>query len=154
MKRRLLPWLVRAYPPYLGAAVRVRRVAPDWRAIDVEMPLRWYNRNLVGTHFGGSLYSMVDPFYMLMLVQNLGPDYVVWDKAAHIDFVRPGRGVVRAAFRLTEAQIDDIRRRADAGPRPVFPEFHVDIVDEEGRVVARVDKVLYVRRKERGDAKS
>ena len=84
----------------------VKRLQPDWKAIDVEMKLRFWNRNYVGTHFGGSLYSMTDPFYMLMLIENLGRDYIVWDKSAAIRFKRPGRGKMLAAFRLSDEQIE------------------------------------------------
>jgi len=114
------------------------------------MPLRWYNRNYVGTHFGGSLYSMVDLFYMLMLIHILGPEYVVWDQAAEIVFRRPGRGPVRAVFTLTDAQIEAIRRETASG-RPYRPRFTVQITDPAGNVVAEVVKVLYVRRKEVAD---
>jgi uncharacterized protein DUF4442 len=137
------------YPPYLGAAVRLTRVSDDFRDIEVEMPLRFYNRNAVGTHFGGSLYSMVDPFYMLMLIKILGPDYIVWDKAATIRFKRPGKGVMKAAFHLSEEQIAEIRRAADTQPK-VEPQFKVIIKDEEGNVVAEVDKLLYVKKKVKG----
>lgn len=142
-------WLRRAlniYPPYLGAGVRVRSISPDFRHAEVEMPLRWYNRNYVGTHFGGSLYSMVDPFFMLMLINILGPEYVVWDQAAEITFRRPGRGTVRAVFTLHEEQIEDIRRHTAQG-KPYRPRFQVQVTDEAGEVVAEVTKVLYVHRK-------
>ena len=84
---------MRLYPPYLGAGIRVTHVSHDFREIDVRMGLHWWNRNYVGTHFGGSLYSMIDPFLMLMFLENLGRDYVVWDKAATIRFKTPGRGL-------------------------------------------------------------
>lgn len=142
-------WLRRAlnfYPPYLGAGVRVRSIAPDFKRVEVEMPLRRYNRNYVGTHFGGSLYSMTDPFYMLMLINILGPEYVVWDQAAEIVFRKPGRGTVRAVFTLTDDQIEEIRRQTADGT-PYRPRFTVRVTDEAGEVVAEVVKVLYVRRK-------
>lgn len=91
-KARFLRWALNFYPPYLGAGVRVRHISADLRLVRVKMVLRWYNRNYVGTQFGGSLYSMVDPFFVLMLMENLGPDYIVWDKAANIEFVSPGGG--------------------------------------------------------------
>jgi hypothetical protein len=143
---RKLRRFIRLYPPYLGAGVRVTHIAPDFRRIEVEMPLRFYNRNYVGTHFGGSLYSMVDPFYMLMLINILGPDYIVWDKAANIRFKKPGRGVMKATFELTEEKIAEIRAAADTQPK-VEPLFQVLIKDEEGNVVAEVDKLLYVKKK-------
>jgi len=77
-KARFLRWAMNFYPPYIGAGVRVRHISADMRLVQVKMVLRWYNRNYVGTQFGGSLYSMVDPFFVLMLMENLGRDYIVW----------------------------------------------------------------------------
>ena len=145
---RKLRRFIRLYPPYLGAGVRATHIAADFRRIEVEMPLRFYNRNYVGTHFGGSLYSMVDPFYMLMLINILGPDYIVWDKAANIRFKKPGKGVMKATFELTQEKIAEIRAAAETQPK-VEPQFQVLIKDEEGNVVAEVDKLLYVKKKEK-----
>lgn len=145
---RRLDLMLNFYPPYLGAGVRVREMSPDYRRVVVEMPLRFYNKNYVGTQFGGSLYSMCDPFYMLMLIKNLGPDYIVWDKAASIRFRRPGRGRVRAVFELTEEQIEAVRREADTQSK-TEPTFHVLVTDTSGETVAEIDKVVYVRRKQR-----
>lgn len=146
MNHHMFRWLLNIYPPYLGAGVRVRHVSPDFREIVVEMPLRFFNRNYVGTHFGGSLYAMVDPFYMLMLIKNLGPDYIVWDKAASIDFVKPGRETVRAHFRLEEKVLEEIKERVKEVGK-YLPTFTVPVMDRHGDVVARVEKVLYVRKK-------
>lgn len=148
MKKRLLLRLVNLWPPYLGAGIRVTRVSPDHRGFAVRMKLRFYNRNYVGTHFGGSLYSMCDPFFMLILIEALGPGYEVWDKAASIRFRRPGRGTVHARFELSTGEIEAIRREADERGK-VEPELAVDVVDEQGEVVARVEKVLSVRKRPR-----
>ena len=138
--------LFNLWPPLLGAGIRIKRFTPDWTEIDVEMKLRWWNRNYVGTHYGGSLYSMADPFFMLMLLENLGKDYIVWDKAASIRFRKPGKGRVKAEFRLTEAQLDDIREKL-ATQEKYEPTFVVEVKDEAGDVVAEVQKVLHIRRK-------
>ena len=151
MKAQILLKLIRFWPPYLGAGVRVVSVSADLRAIEVEMKLRFWNKNYVGTHFGGSLYTMVDPFLMLMLMENLGRDYVVWDKSASIRFKRPGRGRVVARFLLDQAKIDEIRSSADRDPK-VEPEFMIQILDDENMVVAEVQKILHVRRKDSGRA--
>lgn len=135
--------LIRLWPPYLGAGIRVRR--PDAHTFVVRMKLHWWNRNYFGTHFGGSLYAMCDPFFVLILAQRLGRDYVVWDKAASIRFVRPGRGTVTATFHLPPEEVEAIRQTADASGK-VEPELSVEVVDESGAVVARVEKTLYVRR--------
>jgi len=151
--RRLRNWLLRVmnlYPPFLGAGIRVRRVGPDRRGFEVRMKLHFFNRNYVGTHFGGSLYAMCDPFFMLILIPALGPEYVVWDKTATIRFKRPGRGTVRATFDIPPERIEEIRRAADAGER-IEPLLTAEVVGEDGRVVAEVDKTLYVRRRREGD---
>ena len=143
LKRRLS-----FYAPYLGAGVRVTHIADDFLTVHVEMPLRFYNRNYVGTHFGGSLYSMCDPFYMLMLINILGPDYIVWDKSAAIRFKRPGKGTVKAVFQIPEERVAEIRAAADSGGK-VEPQFQVMVTDSQGQIVAEIDKLLYVRKKEK-----
>lgn len=121
-------------------------LAEDFRELKASMGLHWYNRNYVGTYFGGSLYSMVDPFYMLMVMNVLGRDYVVWDKHADIDFIRPGKGRVHAHFRLTDDDLREIREATKGGDK-YLPRWQVEIVDNDGECVARVNKTLYIRRK-------
>jgi len=135
-----------SYAPYTGAGVRVRHLAGDASEIHVEMPLTDQNVNFVGTHFGGSLYSMVDPHLMLLLIHRLGPDYIVWDKAAHIDFRKPGRGTVHALIRVTDEELDAIRSATAHGEKHL-PQWTLEILDEGDDVVATVLKTLYVRRK-------
>jgi acyl-coenzyme A thioesterase PaaI-like protein len=138
---------VNLWPPFLGAGIRVKRIAADMKSIDVEMKLRWWNANYVGTQFGGSLFAMTDAFYMLMLMGNLGGEYIVWDKAATIRYRRPGKGTVRAEFRLSDAQIDDIRVKLKTLQK-YEPTFTIEVKDEQGTVIAEVEKLLYVRKKE------
>lgn len=143
-------WLLRllnVYPPYLGAGVRVK-ASPDLHTFEVRMKLRFWNRNYVGTHFGGSLYTMCDPFFMLILMNALGRAYIVWDKEATIRFRRPGRGTVRATFHIPPEKVEEIKAEADI-QRKVEPVFKAEIVDEQGEVVAEIEKLLYVRRKDR-----
>jgi acyl-coenzyme A thioesterase PaaI-like protein len=150
MARKMPAWLLKLgmnlWPPFVGAGIRVARIAADFREIVVEMPLRPYNRNYFGTHFGGSLYAMTDPFFALMVLHNLPPGYLVWDKAASIDFVAPGRSRVRAVFRLTQEDLDTIVRMTEGGDKHLHC-FSVDVTDAEGLVVARVGKIVYVRKK-------
>jgi acyl-coenzyme A thioesterase PaaI-like protein len=146
MKSSYLRWRLNLYPPYFGTGIRVTHIAEDYRRIVVEMPLRWYNRNYVGTHFGGSLSAMTDPYYMLMLIQILGRDYIVWDQAGTIEYRKPGRGRVRAEFVIEDHLIEEIRQ-ATAGGSKCLRVLPVDIHDEEGDVVAHVTRTLYIRRK-------
>jgi hypothetical protein len=142
--RALRRW-VNLWPPFLGMGIRVKHIAPNMKAVDVEMKLRFWNANYVGTHFGGSLFAMTDPFYMLMLMANLGPEYIVWDKAATIRYKKPGKGIVRAEFRLSDGQIDDIRVKLKTLPK-YEPVFSVEVKDRAGVVIAEIEKVIYVRK--------
>jgi len=144
--KHLRRW-INLWPPFLGAGIRVKHIAANMKSIDVEMRLRWWNANYVGTHFGGSLFAMTDAFYMLMLMANLGRDYIVWDKAATIRYKKPGRGTVRAEFRLSDSQIEDVRERLETLPK-YEPVFAVEVRDSSGLVIAEVEKLLHVRRKD------
>jgi hypothetical protein len=148
MNLRILKFGMSLWPPFLGAGIRVKHIAPDFREVVVSMKLRWYNRNYVGTHFGGSLAAMTDPFYMVMLIHILGSEYIVWDKTSTIAFIAPGRGTVTARFNLQDEQITEIKENTATGDA-YLPEFSVDIVDESGEVIATVKKILYVRKKQR-----
>jgi acyl-coenzyme A thioesterase PaaI-like protein len=132
------------WPPFIGAGIHVLHIAEDFREVKVRMALRWYNRNYVGTHFGGSLYAMTDPFFMLMLMHNLGRDYVVWDKSSRIHYRAPGRGTVFADFRLSEEQVTAVRAECADGEKHE-PTFSVDVTDSSGKVIATVEKTLYAR---------
>ena len=146
MRPASLRWIFNLWPPFLAAGIRVTRLSPDWREARVELRMRPWNRNYVGTHFGGSLFAMTDPFWMILVKERLGRDYIVWDKAAQIEFVKPGKGTVAAEFRLDDAVLDDLRARAADGGK-VLHWFDTYIVDGAGEVVARVRKQVYVRRK-------
>jgi acyl-coenzyme A thioesterase PaaI-like protein len=146
MKSTTLKMLINLYPPYWGTGIRLSYISEDYREATVTMKLRFYNRNYVNTHFGGSLYTMADPFYMLMLIHILGREYVVWDKAASIEFISPARGTVFAHFTITDQIIEQIEKRTAAGEK-YLPQFEINITDTNGKVVARVNKTIYIRRK-------
>jgi acyl-coenzyme A thioesterase PaaI-like protein len=138
------------WPPYLAAGIRVRHLSDDFRRAEVALRLGLLNRNYVNVHFGGSLFAMTDPFYMLMYMKNLGDDYVVWDKAASIDFIRPGKGTVSAQFSLNE---DDFTRAREQASRQksVLLVHPVEIRDVDQKLIARVERTIYVRRKPDSD---
>ncbi|MEM7048305.1 MAG: DUF4442 domain-containing protein [Acidobacteriota bacterium] len=134
------------YPPFVGAGIRVTEMRPAEGSIRVRMKLHWWNRNYFGTHYGGSLYSMCDPFFVLILAQRLGRDYIVWDKAAEVRFVRPGKGTVEAHFRITGDQVEELRQQAESADK-VEPTFVAEVLDDQGELVAQVEKRLYIRKK-------
>jgi acyl-coenzyme A thioesterase PaaI-like protein len=139
--------LISYWPPYWGAGIKVIEANQDLTYIKVQMKLKLRNTNYVGTHFGGSLYSMCDPFFMFMFLHHMREEHIVWDKAASIEFVKPGKGIVSVEFRVTQ---DDIEK-AKAVCLENFkyePTFDANVIDEKGEVVARVKKKLYFRRKD------
>lgn len=150
---RSLRRVLNLWPPFLFAGVRVRDIAADWHSAEIELRMHWWNRNYVGSHFGGTLFSMTDPFWMLLALHALGRDYIVWDKAGAIEFVRPGRGTLRTRIIVDDAALDEIRAATASGAK-YLRWFETEIVDGEGAVVARVRKQLYVRRKQRASAES
>lgn len=143
--KRHIRTLVNFWPPFLASGIRVTRWDADWRAIDVELRLHAWSANFVGTHYGGSLYSMVDPFYMLMLIENLGREYVVWDKSAAIRFRKATKARVSASFRITQQQIDDIRQTLETQEK-LEPTFLLEIKDDSGAVIAEVQKVVHIKK--------
>jgi acyl-coenzyme A thioesterase PaaI-like protein len=147
LRHRLLMRFVNLYPPFLGAGIRVSYPKGDAHTIVVRLGLHWWNKNLFGTQFGGSLYAMADPFFVFVVMKNLGPGYLVLDKAAQIEFLRPGRGRATATFHVPPEQIAEIRAAADRGER-VEPVLTAEIVADDGGLVARVTKRLWVRKKE------
>lgn len=146
LKSRLSRWIFNWWPCYRGTGGRVTFIAHDWRVLRVKLPLNLRTRNYVGTIFGGSLYAAVDPFFMLMLIKNLGPDFVVWDKAASIRFRKPGRGTLTAEFRLEDDELQAIREALETTPK-VDRVYTVTLVDAGGEAHALIEKVVQIRRK-------
>ena len=146
LKSKLLRWKFNFFPALRGTGARVTYISEDFRDVRVRLPLNWRTRNYVGTIYGGSLYGAVDPFYMVMLIRNLGPDYVVWDKAATIRFRKPGRGTLYARFALEEAELDAIKS-ALVNQRSVDRTYRIELTDVAGAVYASVEKVIYIARK-------
>jgi hypothetical protein len=132
------------WPPFFFAGIRIRRVAPDFTSAETTLRLRWWNRNYIGTMFGGSLYAMCDPIHMVMLMFLLGPDYVVRDKGAEVRFLKKGRGKATARFEISPKTVAEIWN----DPRETQDrEFLARVTDESGDVIAEVVKRLYIRRK-------
>lgn len=143
---RTLRRALNLWPPFLFNGMRVLEWSDDWRRARVRLKLTWYNRNFVGTQFGGNLFSMTDPFWMIMTMQALGRDYIVWDKAGEIEFVAPGREAVYAEFHLDDGALDEIRA-ATANGEKYLRWFETRVATAGGEVVARLRKQIYVRRK-------
>lgn len=148
MKLTTVLKVMRFWPPFLGAGISVRRFNKELTEIDVQMRLRFWNQNYVGTHFGGSLYTMTDPFYMLMLLHALGKRYIVWDKSASIVYKKPAKGMVFARFVLLSEQVESIKASLTDTPK-TDREFIIQIKDCDDQLVAEVRKILHIRKKDK-----
>jgi acyl-coenzyme A thioesterase PaaI-like protein len=146
MKASRLRLGMNLWPPFLFAGIRVEEISPDHRYARVRMRLRPWNRNFFGTHFGGSLFAMTDPFWVLLLFNQLKGQHVVWDQAGEIEFVAPGRGTVTAEFRLTDEHVARVLEQTSGGEKALIW-FETDVVGQDGTVIARVKKQVYARRK-------
>jgi acyl-coenzyme A thioesterase PaaI-like protein len=147
LRMKLVRWGFNLIPAYWGTGARVTFIADDYRDVRLELPLSWRTRNYVGTIFGGSIYAAVDPVYMIMLIKNLGPDYIVWDKAAFVRFRKPGRTRLYARFTLSEDQLEHVRSEVASNGR-IDSVYQVALTDRSGTVHAEIEKTIHVRRRE------
>jgi acyl-coenzyme A thioesterase PaaI-like protein len=138
--------MINWYPPYIGAGIKLKKVNQDKTRMEVELRKTWFNKNLFGTHFGGSLYAMCDPFYVFIVHNYLGKGYIVWDKSAEIKFIKPATGKVSAIFEISQEKLLQLKEEVDStGKHTVF--FDAKITDEDNEVVAQVRKEIYMRKK-------
>lgn len=147
IKNLLIKKLLNYYLPFVGAGIKIKMPNDDFSAFDISMKLTRFNKNYVGVHYGGSLYSMCDPFYMLILMHKLGRDYIVWDKSASVDFLRPGTSKVYAEFRISDSEVENIKEEVQKNDK-YEPVFEVYIKDENNKNIAKVTKRLWVKKKD------
>ena len=150
MNASRLRLLMNCWPPFLFTGIRILEISGDFRRIRVELRQHWYNSNYVGSHFGGSMFAMTDPFWMIMVLRNLGAGYLVWDQRAEIEFLKPGRGTVRCDFALDTKVLDEMRDATSGGGKHLHW-FAMDVIDSDTEIVARLRKQVYVRRKRGAD---
>ncbi|ELR67324.1 hypothetical protein C942_01252 [Photobacterium marinum] len=142
----LLRFALNMWPPFWGAGIKVESISEDYRRVRLRLKLRWWNRNPYRTQFGGSIFSLTDPIYTLMLMGILGDEYYVWDKQAEISFIKPGDTDLTADFILSDETVQEIKQATVNGEK-YLPEFIVNVMNDRGEAVSRVRRVLYVRKK-------
>ncbi len=134
--------------PNLFSGIRIRRFSDDWTHATVELHVNVLTRNYVKTAFGGSMSAMTDPYFFMLVMHQLGRDYVVWDTRGEIEFLKPGRGVLTAEFAVSPEKVAEIRESARGGAK-VLEWFETVITDRDGDVVAKVRREVYIREKKR-----
>lgn len=133
-------------PMYKRSTGKVIEVSEDLHIVKIKIPLSWKNKNYVGSIFGGSMLSATDPIYMIQLMNILGNDYVVWDKAATIKYKRPGKETIFCEFIFTKEDILNIKN-------DVKSKGEIDIVKtpkivtKDGVIIAELSKTIYVASK-------
>jgi len=142
-----MKWALNLYPPFLFTGTYIKKIATDWKSVDVCIRKSLLTRNYVGTTFGGSLYAACDPFYMLMMVKLFGiDDYIIWDKAGEIDYKKPARSKITYRFTITDDDIKNINEELNRRGKSL-PEFRADGLDKNGQVCCSVRKVVYIKKK-------
>lgn len=139
--------LINFWPCIRGTGGRVTRISEDYRELDVKLPLNWRTRNRVGTIFGGSIYASIDPLYMIMFMEILGPGFIVWDKGAEIRFKRPGMRTLYARLRLPPEITEDVKKKVLAAGELTF-DLPLRYVDADGVEHAEIRKTMYVATKD------
>ena len=144
---KLMGAMLSYWGPFLGAGIRITHISEDFTQINAELRNRLYNKNLFGVHFGGAIYALVDPFYVLMLVKGLGRDFIVWDKSAEVKFLKPGKGTLRAEFHISTEEMEGIRKTVLNKKRYLFKK-NIEVLNDKDEVVASIDKVVSIKLKD------
>lgn len=130
-------------PMYRRTTAKLVEVSDDLYYVKIRLKLNWKNRNYAGTIFGGSMLAATDPIYMIQLLQILGNDYVVWDKAVEARYKKPAKSTIYGEFIFSEEEINSIKQK-------VKEEQQIDIVktmnlvDKDQQIVATFNKTLYI----------
>jgi len=138
--------IINTYKPFRGARIKMTYLSKDYRQVIIKMPLKWNNKNYFGTQYGGSLFSMTDSFYAIMLASNLGRNYIIWDIEANIKFIKPGYSEVRAEFNLSIDELNEIKLATQNGDKFIFEKL-VEVIDKQNEIIALVNKKIYIRKK-------
>jgi hypothetical protein len=148
VKSRLIRFLFNCFPCYRRTGVRITYIAPDVSEIQIKLPLNWKTRGYNGTIFGGSMYGAIDPVYMTMISWRLGRDYIAWDRAATIDFRKPGRTTLFATFRISPEELNAMRSELEHTDK-IEREFDVALVDESAVIHASFKKTVHIKKRNR-----
>ena len=133
-------------PMYRRTTAKLIEVSDDLHFVKIRMKLNWKNRNYAGTIFGGSMLSATDPIYMIQLIQILGNDYVVWDKAVEARYRKPAQSTIYGKFSFTKDEIADLKNKvAKNKETDLLKTMH--LVDEQQNIIATFNKTLYIAEK-------
>ena len=130
-------------PLYIRTTGNIKYVSDDVHKIIVEIPLTYNNRNYSGTMFGGSILSATDPIYMLQLIHILGTNYIVWDKSAYVDYIRPINKKAIAVFEFQKEEIEKIKEMVK-NDKEIVIKKQMNITNSEGQIFCYLEKKIYI----------
>ncbi len=146
-RSRNMRWAFNFWPCIWCTGSNVEFIAGDFKELHVSLKLNIRTRNRVGTVYGGSIYSSVDPYFMLLLMEVLGKKYVVWDKGASMKFVKPIVEKVKCRFLITDELVEEVKQKVAELGEYSF-ELPLKYEDDNGKVYATFTKSVYVAAKD------
>lgn len=138
--------LINLFPAYRRTGGRGYFLSSDYTEAHIKIGLNWKTRNYLGSVFGGSLYGAIDPIYVLQLLKILGKNYIVWDKSATIQFIKPVKGEVFAKFVIEDDLISIIKSEVAKNGK-YHISLPVSLVDKNGIVYFKAVKEIYIANK-------
>ncbi len=134
-------------PMYRRSTGRIQSVSEGLSEITIKIPHSYKNKNYVGSIFGGSMFSAVDPIPMIQLMTILENKYIVWDKSAEIRFKAPAREDLYAHFVITAEEIQDIKSRLESSGELELIKKTVLTNHAKDKVYCEVSKTIYLATK-------
>ncbi len=148
VSERVLKWGMRFYPPLFFQRIWVKNFDKDFTGAEVKIFRSILNINYNRSIFGGTIYSAADPFYAVLFYQSLlrrGYKVLVWQKAAEIDYIKPGMTTLSFKIRIKEEDIQEACTTLDANEKFV-KSYPLEITDKYGELCAKVQNVIYIRK--------
>lgn len=133
-------------PMYRRTTARLIEVSDDLHKVVISLNLNWKNRNYSGSIFGGSMLAATDPIYMIQLIQILGDDYVVWDKAVEARYRKPAKSRIYGEFVFSPEEIETIKEDVALKKEIDFTKT-MHLVDAKQNKIATFNKTLYIAEK-------
>jgi acyl-coenzyme A thioesterase PaaI-like protein len=145
-KSRLSRMVFNFFPAFWSTGAKVTYLAADYKEVHLKLPLSWRTRNYVGTIFGGSMFASTDVLYFLLVLKNIGKDYIVWDKASSIHFKKPGKGTLYTKVTVSDKEIETIKKELQYTDK-IDRIYLLDLIDEAGDICASIEKTIHIRNK-------
>jgi len=130
-------------PMYRRTTAKLIEVSDDLHYIKIRLKLNWKNRNYAGSIFGGSMLAATDPIYMIQLIQILGEDYVVWDKAVEARYKKPAKSTIFGEFMFSKEEIEAIKQDVSQNKQTDIIKT-MNLVDENQNIIATFNKTVYI----------